>query len=134
MPPRTNCQWNFGDGSPISRDATAYHAYTTAGTYTVTFTVDPGGPCEQSTSFQVTVEEVQASFVVDSTFSCDYPFVVHFTNTSTGDGISYRYDIDVDPPYNTYMTVENPEVTYYQNGVYHPTLTVRNALRALKTC
>ena len=123
MPPRTNCQWNFGDGSPISRDATAYHAYTTAGTYTVTFTVDPGGPCEQSTSFQVTVEEVQASFVVDSTFSCDYPFVVHFTNTSTGDGISYRYDIDVDPPYNTYMTVENPEVTYYQNGVYHPTLT-----------
>ncbi|MBO7653203.1 MAG: PKD domain-containing protein, partial [Bacteroidales bacterium] len=80
MPPRTNCQWNFGDGSPVSRDPIAYHAYMEAGTYTVTFTADPGGPCEQSTTFEVTVEQVEASFVVDGTFSCDYPFTVHFTN------------------------------------------------------
>ncbi len=118
-----NCQWNFGDGSPVSNSPTAYHTYTTAGTYTGTFTADPGGPCEQSATFQVKVEEVHASFVVDSTFSCDYPFTVHFTNTSIGDDIAYRYDIDVDPPYNTYMTNENPEVTYYENGVYRPILT-----------
>ena len=120
---QTNCQWDFGDGSPVSNSPTAHHTYTSAGTYTGTFTADPGGPCEQSETFQVRVEEVHASFVVDSTFSCDYPFTVHFTNTSTGDDISYRYDIDVDPPYNTYMSEENPEVTYYENGVYHPTLT-----------
>ncbi|MBO4615342.1 MAG: PKD domain-containing protein [Bacteroidales bacterium] len=123
MPTNTNCQWNFGDGSPVSHDRNAHHTYTTAGTYTVTFTVDPGGPCERTTTFDVTVEHVEASFTVDSTFSCDYPFTVHFTNTSTGDDISYLYDIDVNPPYNTYNTNENPEVTYYENGVYHPTLT-----------
>ena len=124
MPPRTNCQWNFGDGSPISRDATAYHAYTTAGTYTVTFTVDPGGPCEQSTSFQVRVEEVKASYVIDSTFSCDYPFTVHFTNTSTGDAISFVYNMaNYDGTTGLLVSGENPEFTYNYNGVYHTSMT-----------
>lgn len=28
-------EWDFGDGSAVSKDATASHVYTTAGTYTV---------------------------------------------------------------------------------------------------
>jgi len=121
MPPRTNCQWNFGDGTPVSTDRVAYHAYASAGTYTITFTVDPGGPCEQSTTFDVRVEYVEASFVVDGTFSCDYPYTVQFTNTSTGDDISYRYDVGLG---NNYLrSEENPLVTYNQNGVYETSFT-----------
>lgn len=119
--PRTNCLWNFGDGSPVSRDPTAYHAYAEAGTYTVTFTADPGGPCERSESFEVTVQYVEASFVVDGTFSCDYPYTVQFTNTSEGDDVSYRYDVGLGT-YNM-RSEENPEVIYTQNGIYETTLT-----------
>ena len=115
----TNCSWNFGDGSPISYDQTAYHAYQNAGTYTGTFTADPGGPCERSETFTVTVQYVEASFVVDETFSCDYPDTVHFTNTSTGDDVSYRYDVGLD----NLFSAENPEVIYRQNGVYPTSMT-----------
>ena len=38
----TNCSWNFGDGTPVSYDYIAYHVYMNEGTYTGTFTADPG--------------------------------------------------------------------------------------------
>lgn len=117
----TNCQWNFGDGTPISNDYIAYHTYMNEGTYTGTFTADPGGPCERSETFTVTVQYVEASFVVDGTFSCDYPYTVQFTNTSIGDDVSYRYDVGLGP-YNL-RSEENPEVTYGQNGVYETSFT-----------
>ena len=117
----TSCSWNFGDGSPVSYDYIAYHVYMNAGTYTGTFTADPGGPCERSENFTVNVQYVEASFVVDGTFSCDYPYTVQFTNTSVGDDISYRYDVGLGP-YSLY-SAENPEVTYGQNGVYHTSMT-----------
>jgi len=118
---RTNCSWDFGDGTPISNDRTAYHAYMNEGTYTGTFTADPGGPCERSETFTVTVEYVEASFVVDGTFSCDFPFTVQFTNTSAGDDVSYRYDVGLGQNY--LRSEENPQVTYSQNGVYETSLT-----------
>lgn len=115
----TNCSWNFGDGTPVSYDYIAYHAYMSEGTYTGTFTADPGGPCERSETFTVTVQYVEASFVVDETFSCDYPFTAHFTNTSAGDDISYRYDFGN----GVLSSDENPDVTYYRNGVYETSMT-----------
>ena len=121
MSSRTNCRWNFGDGTPASTDRVAYHAYMAAGTYTGTFTADPGGPCEQSATFEVTVEQVEASFVVDGTFSCDYPYTVQFTNTSTGDDISYRYDVGLGN--NHLRSEENPSVTYTENGIYETSFT-----------
>ncbi|MBQ4476307.1 MAG: PKD domain-containing protein [Bacteroidales bacterium] len=121
MSSRTNCQWNFGDGTPVSTDRVAYHTYMNEGTYTGTFTADPGGPCERSETFTVTVQYVEASFVVDGTFSCDYPYTVQFTNTSLGDDVSYRYDVGLGP-YNL-RSEENPEVTYNQNGIYETSFT-----------
>ena len=121
MSSRTNCSWNFGDGTPVSTDRVAYHTYMNEGTYTGTFTADPGGPCERSETFTVTVQYVEASFVVDGTFSCDYPYTVQFTNTSIGDDVSYRYDVGLGP-YNL-RSEENPEVTYGQNGVYETSFT-----------
>ena len=116
-----NCSWNFGDGTPISYDHIAYHVYMNEGTYTGTFTADPGGPCERSENFTVTVEYVEASFVVDGTFSCDYPYTVQFTNTSVGDDVSYRYDVGLGPNY--LRSEENPEVTYSHNDVYETSFT-----------
>ena len=117
----TSCSWNFGDGTPVSYDPTTYHTYMNEGTYTGTFTADPGGPCERSETFTVTVQYVEASFVVDGTFSCDYPYTVQFTNTSTGDDVSYRYDVGLGPYY--LRSEENPEVIYGQNGIYETSLT-----------
>ncbi len=121
MSSRTNCQWNFGDGTPVSTDRVAYHTYMNEGTYTGTFTADPGGPCERSETFTVTVQYVEASFVVDGTFSCDYPYTVQFTNTSVGDDVSYRYDVGLGDNY--LRSEENPEVTYNQNGIYETSFT-----------
>lgn len=113
------CAWDFGDGTPVSYENNAHHVYMEAGRYTVTFTVDPNGPCRQSVTFEVWVQAVEASFTVDSTFSCNFPFVVNFTNTSIGDDSGYRYDFDY---MGSIGSAENPSFTYIRNGVYHPTM------------
>jgi PKD repeat protein len=69
------------------------HVYNTTGVVTVTFTVDPGGPCEAQTTFDLTVETVTASFTTNPTnlFSCTAPFNVNFTNTSSPNATDFFY-------------------------------------------
>ncbi|MBQ2573558.1 MAG: PKD domain-containing protein, partial [Bacteroidales bacterium] len=116
------CTWNFGDGTTEQSGATVYHTYTQAGYYTVTFTVDPNGPCRRTLTFHTEVVRVEASFVTSPTnlFSCSYPFDVQFTSTSVGDNLTYYYSFGD----SRIETDANVTHTYTENGEYTPTLTV----------
>lgn len=120
------CTWSFGDGTPEQFGASVYHTYTQPGYHTVTFTVDPNGPCRRTLTFSVNVVRVEASFVTSPSnlFSCSYPFEVQFTNTSVGDNLSYYYNFgDNSTPGNT----ANVSHTYTENGTFTPTLTVTSS-------
>ncbi len=114
--------WNFGDGTGDIPGPNATHSYSQAGTYPVTFTVDPNGPCRQVRSFTVEVVRVEASFrtVPTDLFSCTYPFEVQFISTSVGSDLSYFYNFGDQRPGNE----ANMSHSYMQNGEFTPTLTV----------
>ncbi len=116
------CTWNFGDGTTEQSGASVYHTYTQAGYYTVTFTVDPNGPCRRTLTFHTEVVRVEASFVTSPTnlFSCSSPFDVQFTSTSVGDNLTYYYSFGD----SRIETDANVIHTYTGNGEYTPTLTV----------
>jgi len=121
--------WSFGDGSPNQNGHEARHTYSQPGRYSVTFTVDPNGPCRQTRTFTVEVVRVTASFVTSPTnlFSCTYPFDVQFTSTSTctasGDELTYYYRFG-DSRIGTEANVSH---TYTQNGEFTTTLTVTSS-------
>lgn len=114
--------WSFGDGTPTQPGPNTMHTYSNPGRYTVTFTVDPNGPCRQTKVFTVEVVRVEASFVTSPStlFSCTYPFNVQFTSTSIGDNLSYYYSFGD----SRISTDGNVTHTYTSNGEFTPTLTV----------
>ena len=117
-----DCMWDFGDGSPLQYEPNASHTYSQTGTYSVSFTFDPNGPCRQTQVFSIEVVDVQASFRTEpeDLFSCSYPFNVRFISTSVGENLTYTYNFD-----DTYLGMdENMTHSYSQNGRYTPTLTV----------
>ncbi|HOZ30943.1 MAG TPA: PKD domain-containing protein, partial [Bacteroidales bacterium] len=115
------CMWSFGDGG-TSYQNTPVHTYNTGGNMSVVFTVDPGGPCESATTFNLLVEEVTASFTTNPTdlFSCTTPFTINFTNTSSANATSFVYFFQDGGSSES----PNPSHSYNSPGVYQPTLTV----------
>ena len=48
-----HCLWDFGDGTPVQSGSVASHSYSQVGNYSISFTVDPDGPCRQTQVFDV---------------------------------------------------------------------------------
>ncbi|MBR5983366.1 MAG: PKD domain-containing protein [Bacteroidales bacterium] len=116
------CYWNFGDGTPVQSGTEASHSYSQEGNYSVTFTIDPNGPCRQTQVFNVNVVDVHASFRTEpeDLFSCTYPFEVRFISTSIGENLTYSYNFD-----DSYIGFDGITMhSYSQNGRFTPTLTV----------
>ena len=116
------CYWDFGDGTPTQSGGETSHAYSQVGNYSVSFTVDPNGPCRQTQIFNVNVVDVHASFRTEpeDLFSCTYPFEVRFISTSVGENLTYTYNFDD-------RLIGFDEISthsYSQNGRFTPTLTV----------
>ncbi|TVR77751.1 MAG: PKD domain-containing protein [Chitinophagaceae bacterium] len=113
--------WDFGDGT-ISTQQNPTHTYNAVGNYTVTLVVRNSFNCNssiaQSNFIQVTPFP-QANFSIDSTFFCEVPATVNFTNLSTGpSATSYFWDFGDG---NT-STDENPVHTYTTQGTFDVTL------------
>ncbi|MBL7914833.1 MAG: PKD domain-containing protein [Bacteroidia bacterium] len=112
-----SASWNFGDGNT----STAFqpsHIYNTSGSFTVTATLtDTAGCVNNYTLSPVLISNPVPSFTVNQNTTGCSPFVVPFTNTSTG-ATSYFWNFG-----NTNTSVAtNPSNTYINPGTFSVTL------------
>ena len=117
--------WNFGDGSATSSLATPTHAYTTAGTYTVTLIASQGscGDTLVRSNYISIYNQPLSSFSTNAVCLDDSS---RFTNLSTGNGdplTTYAWDFD-----DGLTSSSISPAHFYQNaGSYNVTLTVSTA-------
>ena len=121
--PTSNWQWDFGDGSPLVNVENPTHTYTTPGCYTVTFTADLAGSPQSvmgSTCIQVDSIPVASYTTPNVLESCDLPYTVSFSGSSTIAGSTYSWDFGD----GNSSSVQNPTHTYTAGGTFPITLTV----------
>ena len=119
-----NQWWQFGDGTS-STDANPVHTYERMGAYTVNLTVWTSlGQATVSKPAYVTVDGdprvPEANFTLSRT-SGPAPLYVKFTDTSTGNPTSWRWDFEF-----AWTTLKNLSLIFDEPGEYPVTLTVRN--------
>ena len=124
----TSWQWDFdGDGATDSTDQNPIYTYTSEGTYTVKLTASGNGDGDSETKAgYVTVSSkpfLEANFTSNTT-SGKAPLSVKFTDLSSGEATSWKWDFDGDSIIDS--TEQNPIYTYTENGTYTVKLTVSN--------
>lgn len=118
-----NFFWDFGDGSPIVEAQVAEYEYADPGVYEVTLTVEGVGNCGGTdvTTATVTVietPEIDALFTMEQEGACE-AMTVDFDNESTGDNLSYVWDVD-----GIEYTVAEFEHIFTGPGNYNITLSI----------
>lgn len=122
----TSWIWSFGDGGS-STEQNPVHAYTSAGTYTVTLTAtNAGGSNTVSKTGHIVVSTVATTPVaafLSTVESGTAPLTVQFVDSSVNTPTSWVWSFGDG---NT-STLQNPSHTYMTEGTYTVTLTVTNA-------
>ncbi|HEY1039448.1 MAG TPA: PKD domain-containing protein [Bacteroidia bacterium] len=113
--------WDFGDGnSSTSQNPT--HTYNNQGTYTITLVAENLNNCKDSVTGQVNVyPKPVAAFAMSSTYSCNFPVNVTFTNNSSG-ADAYQWDLGNGQTTTSTHTVGN----YTANASYPVSLIANN--------
>ncbi|MEO1257634.1 MAG: choice-of-anchor B family protein [Bacteroidota bacterium] len=116
--------WDFGDGT-TSNEEDPSHSYNAVGTYTVALTVtNECGTNTYSQDVLVLAIPPVVGIGVSSTDGCT-PFVVEFTDESTGAPDTWNWTfLGGDPAISN---EQNPTVTYNTPGTWSVMLTVSNA-------
>src|SRR5512136_33636 len=119
--PRTY-SWSFGDGG-TSTDTNPTHTYAANGVYSVTLTVtNPFGTDTATKSEYISVGAGPVADFVGTPQSGLLPVAVTFTDQSTGNPASWRWDFGDGAVSNE----KNPSHTYTKAGTYAVRLTVAN--------
>ena len=118
--------WSFGDGGSSTLQ-NPFHAYTSAGTYTVTLTATNGGGSNTMTKTNyISAGKVAAipvaSFVASAT-SGTAPLTVYFVDQSTNSPSSWIWSFGD----GNISTVQNPSHTFTTSDSYSVTLIASNA-------
>ena len=121
----TNWQWDLGAGG--STIQTPSFAYTNPGNYQISLIVRNSWGCSSDAASKPAYIKVfnrpTAGFTTSANSGCDTPFVVQFTNTTTGAGpITYEWDFGDGSPLSPTV---NPSHTYTAYGIYTVRLTAR---------
>lgn len=123
--PISGYAWDFGDGNS-STDMNPSHAFTNAGTYTITLVTSGSNgqaDAEVKTNY-ITIFPTPDAIFTTSGNGCTVPFGVTFTNGSTsGNDISYAWNFGNG---QTSSSKNPPVITYAAAGNYTATLTVTN--------
>ncbi|MCB9163589.1 MAG: PKD domain-containing protein [Flavobacteriales bacterium] len=109
----TEWNWDFGDGPPNGAASNETHAYTDAGDYTVTLTINASSDCPVDTSFAIVVTEpTTPNFTLVDAISCTGDLVC-ITNTSVSvSPTTYTWTMDGEP----YATGIAPPCTTLTSG------------------
>lgn len=114
--------WDFGDGT-TSTQQNPVKTYNTVGFYTVSLTVRSSTGCQSNVSignYIRVVSGVSADFSFTPPATCAAPFLVNFTDLTSGPGtITYQWDFGN----STASTQKNPIATYSAPGTYTVQLT-----------
>lgn len=109
--------WDFGNGTSTQDNPT--FTFNAVGTYFVKLTArSEDGLCSHDTVFQVLVQQPVANFTQDIYYSCKSPQVVTFTNTSTGQAVTFNWSFG--------KTDKNP-VHSFTSGTYNIILTASSS-------
>jgi gliding motility-associated-like protein len=125
-PQPSAASWNFGDGT-FSDSINPVKAFDKPGNYSVTM-VSNNGACKDSVTKTIEVISKPAiSFSASATASCEIPFNVNFTNSTTVDGnvpaSTYKWDFGDGSTSNQ----QNPLHVYTSEGNYTVKLFATNA-------
>jgi PKD repeat protein len=116
-------EWNFGDGTAVSTSQNPSHTYEKAGTFTAVLTVsNDAGRSTKKLQIQVVMPLPVADFAA-STRSGKLPLTVRFTDRSSGEPTSWRWDFGDGGS----SREQNPSHTYNRRGSFSVRLTVSNA-------
>jgi uncharacterized protein (TIGR02145 family) len=119
-------EWDFENDGTI--DATIQHpefTYSEPGIYSVSLTVinDFGEDTKTRIDYITVFEPLFAEFTADVT-SGEAPLTVQFTDESTGEPDAWEWDFENDGTIDA--TIQHPEFTYSEPGIYSVSLTVIN--------
>ncbi|MEL6864031.1 MAG: PKD domain-containing protein [Bacteroidota bacterium] len=138
-----NYIWNFGASATPqgSTQANPVVIFSEAGSFDISLSVtSTDGNCSADTVVTIVVEEADASFTSDPTFSCSEPMLVNFTPNNPLAGQTYQWDFDDESlpsnESNPSHEYNNPDTTTFSiNGaiVFHPELTVTTASGCIAT-
>ncbi len=121
-------EWNFGDGSSFSANATPTHTYYAPGNYIATLTVTDDGGLTNSTTVVITVEnQAPIAVILADPTSGTVPFTVNFDGSGSYDpdapnGTITAYSWDFGDGGSSINM--NPTHTYNMGGNHTATLTV----------
>ena len=124
----TTWEWDFdNDGTIDSNDQNPSCAYVSAGTFSVSLTVNDGtGPETEVKIDYITIyEQVITDFEVDK-IEVPLGTAIQFTDLSTGNPTSWEWDFDNDGTIDS--NEQNPSTTYTSAGVYTVSLVANNAV------
>lgn len=127
-----NFTWTFGDGSTRS-GTTAYHAYSTAGSYNVVLTTKDSSPSQQTATSQQTITVTSPpppppSLTASFTASLSNPLVgqtVSFTGSASGGTSPYNYAWNFGD--SSTGSGSSASHVYQTAGVYRVALTITDA-------
>ena len=125
--------WAFGDGGTASASesalASVFHAYYTAGTYTVTQTVTnaDGSDSEVKANYITVLAALPNGAFTLSPVSGPRPLTVAFTDASTNLPTSWKWELP-DGINTTILTTKNASHTYAVPGTYAVTHTATSYL------
>jgi len=118
----TQWTWAYGDGVTETLNAAPFsHSYASAGVYSVSLLVKDAAGCTDSirkTNLLV-ISTPAANFASSDTVTCPLK-PVRFTNTSTGPGLTYRWDFGDGQT----STAASPSHSYQQDGFYTVQLNI----------
>jgi len=117
----TEWLWDFGDGS-TSTEQNPVHVYGNPGTYSVILTVtsESGSSRKEKPSYITVLEPPPVADFTADPLSGLKPLTVTFTDKSTGNISSYKWDFGD----GTTSTEQNPSHTYQESGIYSVHLCV----------
>ena len=122
-------EWHFGDGTPVSTDQFAYHAYQNTGTYNA---------WAKATNACGRVDTLVTKVEISNTNMPEPWFYFNDYGTKIRDTLHFFYEVHDNPQlYSTFQfnwdfgdgntsTIMNPVHIYYQPGEYNVKLTVTN--------
>ncbi len=124
----TEWTWDFGDGNIVTTTENVItHTYLTSSIYDINLTATNIHGCITSITHTDAIDiysDIVPQLIADNTNSCETPFTVNFSNTSTGNlsNVSYLWDFGDGQT----STEENPSITYTEANNYDVSLTITN--------